>query len=89
MFKTFKASIETNVEHPSLTKGDVFFFHPKNEHRQDKVIYNIRHEVFEFSKEDILFSERQRTEYENYLQLHPVAGVGETFSHGVKYKLHR
>ena len=89
IFKTFKASIETNLKHPNSKKGEVFFFHPKFRLRQDKVIYNISHEVFEFSKEDILFPKRQKSEYENYLQLHPVTGVGDTFSHGTKYLLNR
>jgi hypothetical protein len=87
--KTFKASIKTKAGHPSLKEGDVFFFHPKNNHLHDKVIYSIKHEVFEFSNEDVLFTDKQIEKYQNYLQLHPVSGVGETFSHGVKYKLNR
>lgn len=89
LFKTFKGHIETQQEGGLLKKGDIFFFHPENHHLQDKVIYNVRHEIFQFSKEDIIFSPRQKKQYENYLQLHPVSGHGTTFSDGVKYTLHR
>jgi hypothetical protein len=61
MFRTFKASIETQVEAELIKKGEVFNFNPNNPWTAEFIIQNITHEVFEFSKEDIIFSAKQKS----------------------------
>lgn len=87
MFRTFKASIETQVEAELIKKGEVFNFNPNNPWTAEFIIHNITHEVFEFSKEDIIFSLRQKQQYKDYLHLNPFSGG--IFADGVKYRLER
>jgi hypothetical protein len=88
IFTTFKASILTNPG-GHLNKGDVFFFHPDNPYTTENIVHNLKGIVFEFSQEDIMFSEQQKIKYGKFLLLHPIQGVGDTFSDGVKYTLLR
>lgn len=87
MFRTFKASIETQVEAELIKKGEVFNFNPNNPWTAEFIIQNITHEVFEFSKEDIIFSPKQKEQYKDYLRLNPFSGG--VFADGVTYKLER
>ena len=87
MFRTFKASIETQVEAELIKKGEVFNFNPNNQWTAEFIIQNITHEVFEFSKEDIIFSSKQKEQYKDYLRLNPFSGG--VFADGVTYKLER
>lgn len=87
MFRTFKASIETQIESDLLQNGVVFNFNPHNPWTAEYIIQNITSEIFEFSKEDILFSTRQKRRFKNYLKLNPFSGG--LFADGVKYKLNR
>lgn len=88
IFNTFKASIETKYG-GRLKDGEVFFFHPDNTYTHEGIVHNLKGVIFEFSEQDIIFTEQQKIKYGGYLQLHPIHGYGETFSDGVKYKLHR
>lgn len=87
MFKTFKASIETQVENELIKKGDAFNFNPHNPWTAEFVIQDVTKQIFEFSKEDIIFSEIQKEQYKDYLRLNPFSGG--VFADGVKYKLFR
>lgn len=87
MFKTFKASIETQVESELIKKGEAFNFNPNNPWTAEFIIQNITHEIFKFSKEDVIFSSKQKKIYKDYLRLNPFSGG--VFADGVKYKLER
>jgi hypothetical protein len=87
MFKTFKASIETQIESELIKKGEVFNFDPNNHLAAEFITQNISHEIFRFSKEDIIFSTKQKKKYKDYLRLHPFNGG--IFADGIKYKLER
>jgi hypothetical protein len=86
MLKTFKASIETQVENELIKKGTVYKFDPAYP-QVEYVVYDLRNEVFEFSKEDVIFSKAQKEKYKDYLHLNPFSGG--LFADGVKYTLHR
>ncbi|HEX7906263.1 MAG TPA: hypothetical protein VF487_20455 [Chitinophagaceae bacterium] len=89
MFNTFKGRIETQAENEIVKKGDAFLFNDSNPYTLEFIKVNISNENFTFSKEDIIFSTKQKEKYQNYLQLHPFYGAGRPFSDGVKYILHR
>lgn len=87
MFKTFKASIETQVENGLIKKGDAFNFNPNNPWTAGFIIEDVTKQIFEFSKEDIIFSPKQKKKYKDYLRLNPFSGG--VFTDGVKYTLNR
>lgn len=87
IFNTFKASIETQVQGDLIKKGEAFNFNPNNPWAAEFIIQNITSEIFEFSKEDVIFSTAQIKKYKDYLKLNPFAGG--LLADGVKYKLDR
>ena len=89
MFTTFKGKIESLPDGETIKKCDAFLFKPSNPYTEEFIRIDISNELFVFSKEDIVFTPKQKIKYGNYLQLHPFQDVGKTFSDGVKYKLDR
>jgi hypothetical protein len=79
MFERFKGQIDTSKF--NFKKKATIFLSP----------IEIEKEIFEFSKEDILFSSNQKKRLENVILLHvtPVQMYSYSFTNGTKYKLIR
>ena len=63
MFTTFKGKIESQPDSEAIKKCDAFLFKPSNPYTEEFIRIDISSEVFVFSKEDIVFTPKQKIKY--------------------------